>query len=125
MTRKSTGGPYPPNWKEIATEVKARVNWCCVRCGVAHDPPRHVLTVHHLDMNPANCVWWNLCPLCSRCHLQIQAKVIMRRQWILSHSEWFKPYVAGYYAYINGLPDDMEYVQANVDQLLAIGQGRQ
>lgn len=58
-----------------------------------------ILTVHHLDGNKANCRWWNLVPLCQRCHLEIQGKVKMERRWLHEHSAWFRPYAAGYYAY--------------------------
>jgi hypothetical protein len=80
-----------------------------------------MLTVHHLDLDPSNCRWWNIPALCQRCHLQIQHKVIMERPWMFEHSEWFKPYVAGYYAFKNNLPDDREYVTAHLDQLLDFG----
>ena len=123
MIRRSKG-TYPPNWKEIAAAVKEAAGWKCARCGHDHDPATgHTLTVHHLDIDPSNCAWWNLAPLCQRCHLQIQAKVVLERQWFLPHSEWFRPYVAGYYAALNGLPDDREYVLAHVDELIAMGQG--
>ncbi len=61
-------------------------------------------TTHHLDGQKGNCNWWNLAALCQRCHLHIQAKVVMERVWMFDHSEWFKPYVAGYYAYHEDLP---------------------
>lgn len=67
-------------------------------CGVVHARWR-ILTVHHLDGDKANCRWWNLAPLCQRCHLQIQGRVQMARIWPWEHSEWFKPYVAGFYAW--------------------------
>lgn len=119
-------GDYPPNWKEIATATKDAAQWCCVRCGHAHEPAAgYCLTVHHLTGEKNNCVWWNLTALCQRCHLTIQARVIMARPWILPHSEWFRPYVAGYYAKLNGLPDDQTYVLKNMDQLIALGQGYQ
>ncbi len=109
MPRRSTT-TYPPNWPEIAKEVKAQANWHCVRCGHIHDPASgHTLTVHHLDLSPANCEWWNLAPLCQKCHLTIQAKVVMERVWWLPHSEWFKPYAAGYYGSLYGLPTDRDY----------------
>lgn len=124
MARKSTGS-YPPDWKEIARRVKDECGWKCVRCGHPHDVPAgYMLGVHHLDLDPSNCAWWNIPPLCQRCHLQIQHKVVMERQWYLPHSEWFKPYVAGYYAKIHGLPTDEQYVMSRIDELLAIGQGR-
>ena len=64
---------YPPNWEQIATEIKALAGWRCERCGHPHDPATgYTLTVHHLDMNPANCDYSNLVALCQRCHLRIQ-----------------------------------------------------
>ena len=118
-------GEYPDNWKDIAIAVKDAANWHCVRCGHKHEiATGHMLTVHHLDMNKSNCEWWNIVPLCQRCHLSIQARVIMPRPWAMGpHSEWFKPYVAGYYASVHGMPTDREYVMANIAELLAIGQG--
>jgi len=116
--RNSTGN-YPHNWNEIALKVKQEVDWRCVRCGHIHDPQKgYMLTVHHLDLNKSNCAWWNIPALCQRCHLRIQGKVIMEQLFMFDHSEWFKPYAAGYYASINGLPTDKEYVYANMDQLL-------
>jgi 5-methylcytosine-specific restriction endonuclease McrA len=123
MPRRSTG-EYPLNWKEIAQAVKDEAGWQCIRCGHPHDVQAgYMLTVHHLDMNPANCEWWNLAALCQKCHLQIQHKVVMERTWMLPHSEWFKPYVAGYYAHAHGLPHDRESVMERVDWLIALGQG--
>jgi hypothetical protein len=119
MKRKSTG-VYPDNWPDIARAIKNQAGWKCVRCQHIHEPETgYTLTVHHLDMNPANCEWWNIPALCQRCHLQIQAKVVMERRWMLEHSEWFKPYAAGYYANQRGLPTDRDYVMAHLDELLA------
>lgn len=124
MTRKSVGGCYPENWQEIAKSVKDDAGWKCVRCGHLHEVETgHVLTVHHLDMNPANCRWWNLAALCQRCHLQIQHKVVMERVWMFEHSKWFRPYVAGYYAFHAGQPDDRDSVLTRIDELIALGQG--
>lgn len=117
-------GEYPPNWAEIAKQVKADAGGKCVRCGHVHEPATgYTLTVHHLDLDKSNCEWWNLAALCQRCHLQIQGKVIMERPWMLPHSEWFKPYVAGYYAHHFGLPESREEVVRCVDHLIALGQG--
>lgn len=122
MARKSTG-KYPSNWGEIANDVKDEHNWQCIRCKHLHDPQGgYTLTVHHADMNPANNAWYNLLCLCQRCHLQIQAKVILERPWYLPHSEWFRPYVAGYFASRHDLPTDKEFVFANVERLIALGQ---
>jgi hypothetical protein len=124
MARKSISH-YPADWPVIAQRTKAAAGWRCVRCGHAHDPAAgYTLTVHHLTMDPANCRWWNLAALCQRCHLTIQGKVVMERIWYLPHSEWFRLYVAGYYAHLHGLPDNREFVTQYADDLIAIGQGR-
>lgn len=115
---------YPADWPAIAKAVKDEAGWCCVRCGHAHEPPTgYTLTVHHLDGDKANCAWWNLAALCQRCHLRIQGRVIMARVWFLPHSEWFKPYVAGYYARQLGMPTERAYVLAHLEGLIALGQG--
>lgn len=71
-----TQGDYPPNWEEIAQVVKEEAKWKCQECGAPHSSDSqtgHVLTVHHIDGNPANCARENLIALCQRCHLQAQA----------------------------------------------------
>jgi hypothetical protein len=80
-----------------------------------------ILTVHHLDGNKVNCRWWNLAALCQRCHLQIQGKVRMERVWPWEHSAWFRPYVAGYYAWVY-LGEDIsrEEAVARMGELLAL-----
>ncbi len=121
MPRKSKG-EYPPNWKEIANQVKEEAGWKCVRCNHPHDPEAgYCLTVHHLDIDPSNCRWWNIPALCQRCHLTIQAKVVMERQWMFEHSEWFKPYVAGWYAF-KYLGQDLsrDEVMGRIDELLSL-----
>lgn len=55
-------------------------------------------TVHHFDGDKANCQWWNLLALCQRCHLTIQARVNPQQPYMFEHSDWLKPYVAGFYA---------------------------
>ncbi len=122
MSRRSTGA-YPDDWPEIAKAVKDEAGWRCVRCGHPHDPATgHTLTVHHLDINPANCRWWNIPALCQRCHLRIQGKVDMDRPWVMAdHSEWFQPYVAGFYAWkYLGLDLSREAVMAQLPDLLSI-----
>jgi len=124
MPRKSIG-EYPADWPEIAEAVKDAAGWMCIRCGHPHDRESgYVLTVHHLDLNKANCDWWNIPALCQRCHLQIQTKVIMEQPWIFEHSEWFKPYVAGYYATRNGHPSDRDWVIEHLDFLPEYGRPR-
>ncbi len=58
-----------------------------------------ILTVHHLDGNKSNCEWWNLLSLCQRCHLTVQTRLNPQLPYFLEHSEWFKPYAAGFYAH--------------------------
>lgn len=58
-----------------------------------------ILTVHHLDEDKLNCRWWNLAALCQRCHLRMQRAVVMGRPYHYEHSEWFKPFAAGFYAW--------------------------
>lgn len=123
MKRKSiVGSAYPKDWGQIALKVKEDAGWKCVRCGKFHAPQEgYTLTVHHFDLDPSNCRWWNLGALCQRCHLHIQGKVVMYQPYMFEHSEWFKPYVAGYYAYTHGLPDDREYVESHLEELLEYG----
>ena len=66
---------YPENWGEIAETIKDAAGWCCEHCGHQHDVESgHVLTVHHLDGDPANCREENLVALCQRCHLHWQGR---------------------------------------------------
>lgn len=117
-------GVYPADWVETSIRCKNEAGWRCVRCGWPHEPETgHCLTVHHLDGDKGNCEWWNLAALCQRCHLHIQSKVVMRRVWMFDHSEWFKPYVAGLYASMQGVCTDREFVMAHLERLLAFAQG--
>lgn len=122
MARKSTG-VYPPDWPQIALAVKSAASWRCVRCNHKHAPDEgYCLTVHHLDLNPANSAWWNLLPLCQRCHLSIQGRVDLARPWVMTeHSEWFKPYVAGWYAFrYQGRVLSRDEVMMELDALLQL-----
>lgn len=142
-------GEYPDNWLEIATKAKREAGWRCVRCGHPDDPalclelgiPRgqlpcddgcvgheatgkfRVLTVHHLDGDKENNRWWNIPPLCQSCHLEIQAKVRMAQRYLLPHSVWFRPYVAGYYAF-TVLDEELERdeVEERMEEILRAGQ---
>ena len=80
-----------------------------------------ILTVHHLDSDKSNCRWWNLVALDQRCHLRMQRAVIMDRPWHYEHSEWFRPYAAGFYAW-KYLNEDLtrEETMARLDELLAL-----
>lgn len=79
---------YPPAWYtfEIQREVHERAGWQCEHCKMQFprgdtraiyatnkDGKPAVLTVHHLDGNPANNDWTNLLAVCQACHLHIQA----------------------------------------------------
>lgn len=94
---------YPKNWEEIAQHVKQAADWRCQECGrpckrphqswaffkaaiaicapywadeFDEGTPKHhrfVLTVAHLDQNPANNDPANLRALCSVCHLRHDA----------------------------------------------------
>jgi hypothetical protein len=105
-TVKTGWGEYDGPDETIAQEVLAR--W-------------RILTVHHLDGDKRNCRWWNLAALCQRCHLTIQGRVHLHRVWPWEHSEWFKPYAAGWYAFAY-LGEDLsrEEVEARMDELLAL-----
>jgi hypothetical protein len=121
MKRKFPGA-YSDDWSAVATAAKEAAGWKCVRCGHEHDRDSgHVLTIHHLDGDKSNNAWWNLAALCQRCHLHIQGKVIMERPYMFEHSEWFRPYVAGYYAAQHGHPDDRDWVLENIEALLEYG----
>lgn len=115
---------YPPDWPETAARVKAEAGNRCIRCQHPHDPAAgYCLTVHHLDGDKANGAWWNLLALCQRCHLKVQARVLPERPWFLEHSEWFKPYAAGFYAsYYGELTITREEAEADLDRFLAMGQ---
>ena len=135
MPRKSTpGSHYPPNWAQISQAVKDAAAWRCIRCGHLHDPAnRRTLTVHHLSMNKGENAWHNLVSLCQVCHLVVQAKVIMQRNWMFDHTLWFQPYAAAYYGVRAGiLPattnyfDSLilvrrEFVETWMDYLLSLG----
>ena len=115
-------GDYPPYWPQLAEAVKKAAGGKCIRCGHVHDPAAgYSLTVHHLDGHKGNDYWWNLLALCQRCHLHVQGIVIPERPWLFEHSEWFKPYVAGFYAkkYLN---EDLDRTAtlARMDALLAL-----
>lgn len=89
--------------------------------GTRREAQWRILTVHHLNGRKHDCRWWNLVALCQRCHLQIQGKVQMARVWPWEHSEWFRPYVAGYYAAVY-LGEELTRAEAvaRMDELLAL-----
>lgn len=122
--RLETKGEYPPTWPETARSVKDAADWKCIRCGHAHEPTTgYSLTVHHLDGDKANSQWWNLLPLCQRCHLTIQGRVIPERPWLFEHTAWMRSYVAGFYAWFyGGVAITREEAESHIDRYLALGQ---
>jgi hypothetical protein len=67
---------YPPDWKEISKRIRfERAGGKCEQCGAEHMQPhpvngnKTVLTVAHLNHNPADNREENLSCLCARCHL--------------------------------------------------------
>lgn len=71
---------YPTDWKQISWEVRTKAGNKCELCdamnGAAHPitGSKVVLTVHHLDFNPANCERYNLIAVCQRCHNRLDSK---------------------------------------------------
>lgn len=120
--RRFTGN-YAPNGKEIRRRVREEAGNRCVRCNSPSVPGR-ILTVHHFDGNKANDEWWNLMALCQVCHLQVQGKVDPETPYFLEHSEWAKPYVAGFYAK-KYLGEDLtrKQVDDRLEQLLKLEGG--
>lgn len=104
---------------ELATEAAVVVGY-----GKTVEAIARVLTVHHLCLGDAakrDLRWWNLAALCQRCHLTIQGRVQMERVYPWPHSEWFKPYAAGWYAWAYlGEELTREQVEARMDELLAL-----
>jgi 5-methylcytosine-specific restriction endonuclease McrA len=92
--------------------------------GAVREAEWRILTVHHLRLGAdakRDLRWWNLAALCQRCHLSVQSRVQMERIWPWPHSDWFKPYAAGWYAW-SYLGEDLprEQVEARLDELLAL-----
>lgn len=110
-----------PNY---VTAIKGTAGNLVIACRARDcDPPYaewRILTVHHLDGDKSNCKWWNLLPLCQRCHLTVQGNVKPETPYFLEHSAWFRPYVAGFYAMkYEGKDITREEAIARMDELLA------
>ena len=114
-------------WSEYGDPVSEKTEAAnlldLLRCGDLSlvEAAWRVLTVHHLTGEKADCRWWNLAALCQRCHLQIQGRVRMEQVYPHEHSDWFKPYAAGYYA-ATYLGEDLtrQETEARLDSLLAL-----
>lgn len=113
---------YNPDGKKKRDEARASAGHKCIRCG-SPSVPGKILTVHHMDGNKSNDSWWNLLPLCQVCHLQIQAKLDPEQPYFFEHSEWLKPYIAGFYAWkYESKILTRPQVEARLDSLLAYEQ---
>lgn len=71
---------YPPDWEKISRRIRfERAAGRCEWCGAENYRPhpetgsRVVLTVAHLDHNPANNSESNLAALCQKCHNRYDA----------------------------------------------------
>ncbi len=111
---------YNADGKEKRHQARASAGNKCLRCGSPSVPGR-ILTTHHFDGDKSNDRWWNLLPLCQVCHLKFQAKVDPEHPYFLEHTEWLKPFVAGFYAAkYERLPDiTREEAERRMDELLA------
>jgi hypothetical protein len=120
--RRTFRNDYTADWPDVARRVKSEAGWCCVRCGRQHHPKTgYTLTVDHLSGDKADNRWWNTLALCQRCHLSTQGRVILERPWVLAHSAWFQPYVAGFYAWqYLGLELTRSEVEARLEELLGL-----
>lgn len=127
--QKLEGRPTNPHGALRAAGIESlrrRVKYlrpCDDRCSHPKDGKLRQLTVHHLDGDKSNGRWWNLLALCQLCHLTIQGKCIPERPFLWEHSDWFKPYAAGFYAYWYGLTETTrEQVSRDLDFYLQMGQ---
>lgn len=103
---KTTAGNLVAEWQPKGRIIKAE--W-------------RILTVHHFDGAKDNDAWWNKLALCQKCHLSVQARVNPEIPWMFEHSEWLKPFVAGFYA-MKYLNENLtrEEVMARLEDLLAL-----
>jgi hypothetical protein len=110
---------YNPDGKEKRRQAREAAGNKCLRCGSTSVPGK-ILTTHHFDGNKANDEWWNLLALCQVCHLKIQGKVDPEIPFIFEHSDWLKPFVAGFYAKkYEGRLITREEAERRMDELLA------
>lgn len=83
---------YPPNWEEIALQLKEAADWTCQRCGARRGGKqrnRHgklvpvQIGVAHLDHDP-----WNpharLEVMCRTCHITYDAKDARRKRVMMA-----------------------------------------
>ena len=81
MIRPENKALYPANWKEIVAHIRQRSGGFCELCGAENYKPhpvtgsKVVLTVMHLNHNPADCSDYNLKDACQKCHNSYDAPV--------------------------------------------------
>jgi 5-methylcytosine-specific restriction endonuclease McrA len=110
---------YNPDGQQKRREARERAGNKCIRCGSPSVPGR-ILTTHHFDGDKSNDAWWNLLALCQSCHLKIQGRVDPEIPYFLEHSDWLKPYVAGFYAWkYEGKQITMDEARERLSELLA------
>jgi hypothetical protein len=93
--RKESAALYPKEWKAISAAIRARSGGrckCAGECGLHHERRceetqasaakwahgKIVLTVAHLNHNPADCHPENLKAMCQRCHLRYDRELHQR-----------------------------------------------
>ena len=109
---------YNDDGKAKRKEARERAGNKCIRCG-SPSVPGKILTTHHMDGDKSNDAWWNLLALCQVCHLHIQGKVDPNTPYFLDHSDWIKPYIAGFYAKkYEGKDIIREEAEERIEQLL-------
>ena len=109
---------YNDDGKAKRKEARERAGNKCIRCG-SPSVPGKILTTHHMDGDKSNDEWWNLLALCQVCHLHIQGKVDPNTPYFLDHSDWIKPYIAGFYAKkYEGKDIIREEAEERIEQLL-------
>lgn len=110
---------YNPDGQQKRREARERAGNKCIRCA-SPSVPGKILTTHHFDGDKSNDAWWNLLALCQVCHLKIQGRVDPEIPFFLEHSDWLKPYVAGFYAWkYEGKQITMEEAKERLEELLA------
>lgn len=139
--KDSRGIAYPDNWDQIASTVKLLAGDRCVKCGHppegawkvfpdsgkgrapcddlcshTNDDSQRVLTVHHLDMFPPNCAWWNLIALCQVCHLTVQARYHLHQYYLLDPPDWLKRHIEGWLLWITTGLTQMMFIFEEVSQ---------
>lgn len=54
---------------------------CALPDGTRKKDNAHILHIHHIDKNSKNNSYWNLIPLCPRCHKQVHKTGLLPTDW--------------------------------------------